>query len=211
MTAARRGRLIALEGIDGTGKSTLLRRLARALRQQGWSVAVWREPSNRALGRRAQELGAVDPTASAVGFTLDRIIARPRLERLLRNHEVVLSDRSLHSTLAYQGSALPPRTRRALAALQQGATVPPDRVLWLALPAREALARVEARGGRRAPLERRRTLERVARAYAAAARNRGWWTVDAGGTPDEVFGTAYRLVRAWLPSPAGSQRRRRGA
>lgn len=210
MSGKRRGRLVALEGVDGTGKSTLQRRLAARLRSRGYSVALWREPVDRALGRRAQLLARTDPVAAAVGFTLDRLIARPKLVRLLERHDVVLSDRSFFSTLAYQGSALPAASRRSLGALQVDATVAPDRVLWLRLDPTEALDRVGGRGAPRAPLERARTLTRVARAYGQFASDRSWWTLDARLDRATLALEAERRLLAWLPTPRARARRRGG-
>ncbi|HEY6238634.1 MAG TPA: AAA family ATPase, partial [Thermoplasmata archaeon] len=96
-----RGALVALEGVDGAGKSTLQRALARRLRANGWRVALWREPVRPSLGRRAQALGPTDPLGAAVGFTLDRMLGRAELERRLDHHDVVLCDRSYFSTIAY--------------------------------------------------------------------------------------------------------------
>ena len=133
MTARRRGMFLAIEGIDGVGKSTLLRSLASALRRRGLSVAVRREPADRRLGALAQSAAAEDPWTGAVYFTVDRHLAAPALERALREHDVVLQDRSYFSTLAYQGSALPAADRRRLAQLQRSATRSPDRVVLLDL------------------------------------------------------------------------------
>lgn len=210
MTRRPRGRLVALEGIDGTGKSTLQRRLAARLRGRGYSVALWHEPVDRNLGHRAQVLARDDAVAAAVGFTLDRMIARPRLVRLLERYDVVLADRSLYSTLAYQGSTLPASGRRSLAALQVDATVPPHMVLWLRLAPSEALARVSGRGAPRAPLERARTLERVARAYAGFAHSPSWWTLDARQDRAALAVAAERRLVEWLPPPRPRRRRRGG-
>ena len=97
MTGRRtRGRLIALEGIDGTGKSTLQRRLAAQLRREGFRVALWKEPVDPRLGREAQAVAPADPAAAAVRFTLDRLLARPRLLERLRSNDVVVADRSFY-------------------------------------------------------------------------------------------------------------------
>ncbi|MGP8078765.1 MAG: dTMP kinase [Thermoplasmata archaeon] len=182
----RRGSLIALEGIDGTGKSTLLRALASALRRRGFSVAVRREPADPYLGHLAQEASVRDPWTGAVYFTVDRHLAQSGVRRDLARREIVLSDRSFYSTLAYQGSALPLRDRRRLERLQRDATVVPDRVLLLDLPLAEALRRLELRAKHRAPLERRRTLERVARAYRQLSRRPGWIVLDARRSSREL-------------------------
>ena len=209
MTRRRRGIFLVLEGIDGVGKSTLLRGLARSLRRRGLSVAVRREPSDPRLGALAQAAAAEDPWTGAVYFTVDRHLAAPALERDLRNHDVVIQDRSFYSTIAYQGSALPPRDRRRLAQLQRAATREPDRVLLLDLPPAQALRRLGSRNARRGPLERQRTLERVARAYRSLARSLRWKWLDARASPDELLRQALEGLPLPAPRRRGRPNRRR--
>ena len=206
MTRARRGRLVAIEGIDGAGKSSLVPRLAGALRRKGWSVVCRREPADPVLGALAQRASVRDPWTGGVYFTVDRHLARPALERALDRADVVLTDRSLYSTLAYQGSALPSAERRRLAELQRRATVVPDEVVLLDLRPREAVRRVGGRSGARGPLERERRLARVAAAYRALARQRRWVVVDASRPPTEVAREAARRLDGRLRA-----RRRFGA
>ncbi|MCI4369671.1 MAG: dTMP kinase, partial [Thermoplasmata archaeon] len=129
----RRGLFIALEGIDGAGKSTLAKALARRWRARGLSVAMRREPNDRRLGSKAQAASARAPWSGAMLFTLDRLLERSNLRRALERHDVVLTDRSFYSTLAYQGSALPRSARRKLVLVQHGVTEIPDRVVLLEL------------------------------------------------------------------------------
>jgi dTMP kinase len=205
MRGRRRGVLLALEGIDGAGKSTLARALAVALRRRGWKVLLRREPSDPELGRMAQAAGAQDPWSGAVYFTLDRFLARPALERDLRRSDLVVTDRSLYSTLAYQGSALRSAAVRRLEELGPRATVLPDRVVLLDLPPAEAILRLGRRSGLRGPLERRRTLERVARRYRRLARRGGWTVLDARRPTTE-------LVASILPTlPGGEAGRKSGS
>jgi dTMP kinase len=209
MTNRRRGTFLVLEGIDGVGKTTLLKSLARSLRRRGLSVAVRREPADPRLGALAQAAAAEDPWTGAVYFTVDRHLAAPGLERDLRSHDVVIQDRSFYSTLAYQGSALPPRDRRRLTQLQRSATREPDRVLFLDLPTSEALARLGGRDQRRGPLERERTLRRVARAYRSLARSPRWRRLDARAPPDDLLRQALEGLALSAPTPRGRTVRRR--
>lgn len=199
----RRARLVALEGIDGAGKSSLGRALASRLRRAGYTVRLRREPTDPALGALAQKAGARDPWTGAIYFTVDRHQARPALEEDLRASDVVLTDRSYFSTLAYQGSALSSEERRRLERLQRRATVVPDQVLLLDLPVARALPRVGARATRSraglGPLERRRTLVRVAKAYRTLSRRPGWTVLDARLTKREVVRQAFAALR--LPAP----------
>lgn len=196
---ARRGTLVALEGIDGVGKSTLSRALARALRRRGWSVALRREPSDPRIGALAQSAAAEDAWTGAVYFTVDRHLAAPFLERDLERNDFVLQDRSFFSTLAYQGSALSARDFRRLTELQRTATRAPDRVILLDLPPSEALRRLGSRPSQRGPLEGLRTLRRVARAYRTLARSNHWQVLDARSSTRELVRQV--LERLDLPVP----------
>lgn len=115
-TAARRGPgrglFIAVEGGDGAGKSTQARRLGDWLEGQGYAVLHTREPGGTELGRTLRELvlhgedGSVSERAEALIFAADRAhhvatVVRPALER----GEVVITDRYLDSSVAYQGAA----------------------------------------------------------------------------------------------------------
>ena len=209
MTRARRGVLVVLEGIDGVGKTTLLLALARALRRRGLSVGVRREPADRRLGALAQSTAAEDPWTGAVYFTVDRHLAAPALERELLRRDVVLQDRSFYSTLAYQGSALPAGDRRRLAQLQRTAARVPDRVVLLDLTPAEAVRRLGGRDSLRGPLERLRTLERVARAYRRLARSNRWLVLDARASTASLLEQVLRALELRPPIDRTRSGRRR--
>jgi len=202
----RRGLLVALEGIDGAGKSTLLTALGQALRRRGYSVRLRREPVDPLLGRLAQEAGAKDPWTGAVYFTVDRHLAAPRLRADLRRYDLVLTDRSFYSTVAYQGSRLPRRDRLRLEQLQRRATVVPDRVVLLDLPAGWLARRLSTRARARGPLERARILGRVAVAYRALARRDAWLVLDARQPPRELLRATLRgLEGSGALRPSGAR------
>ena len=105
------GHLVALEGVEGAGKSTQLELLRRELEGRGRPVVVTREPGGTPVGERVRAL-LLDPAmelhprteallfAAARAELVQRVI-RPALER----GAVVLCDRYLDSSLAYQGGA----------------------------------------------------------------------------------------------------------
>lgn len=147
MTVA--ARFIAFEGGEGVGKSTQIARLAARLRAAGETVVETREPGGtpgaetiRALfvqgepGRWTAETDALLVTAARADHVARRI--RPALEA----GAIVLCDRYVHSTLAYQGHGRG-LDMEALMAMHRFATQElwPDRVLWLDLPVDIGLAR----------------------------------------------------------------------
>ncbi|MDF8264764.1 dTMP kinase [Luteipulveratus flavus] len=103
------GVFIAFEGGDGAGKSTQIERLAAWLREGGHEVVVTREPGGTPVGQQIRELvlhgDHLAPRAEALLFAADRAqhvttVVRPALER----GAVVLQDRYLDSSVAYQGA-----------------------------------------------------------------------------------------------------------
>lgn len=105
-----RGLFVTFEGLDGSGKSTHLRRLAERLRAGGRDVVVTREPGGTALGSRVREIFLVDESAPADGvveallmFADRRQHLREVVEPALARGAVVLSDRFSDSSFAYQG------------------------------------------------------------------------------------------------------------
>ncbi len=201
------GRLLVVEGIDGSGKSSVVRRLAARWRRRGLRVEIFREPSDAALGRTALAVGRREPWNSAMLFSLDRILARPRLQRALGRGSIVLQDRSFYSTLAYQGSRLRGPARERLARLQRRIAVAPSRVLWLDVAPREAIRRVGRRGGPRAPVERERELRRVRESYRRMARAPGWIRLDADRPIREVVDEADRRLEGLVGRRRATRRR----
>jgi dTMP kinase len=198
MTSNRPGVLIAIEGIDGAGKSTLQRNLSSLWKARGYRVETLHEPFDPALGAEALRVTRKNPSWAALLFTLDRWAARPQLRALLAEPCVVLVDRSFYSTLAYQGSALPPTRRRELEDLQRSVAEKPDRVLLVDISPQEALRRVGQRGRRRTPPERIDFLRRVERAYTRMADQRNWVVLDGRQPAPELAADADHRLGPFL-------------
>jgi dTMP kinase len=108
---AATGFFIALEGGDGAGKSTQAEALADWIRDKGHEVVVTREPGATAVGKRLRSIlldvsgAGLSPRAEALLYAADRAehvdsVVRPALER----GAVVISDRYIDSSVAYQGA-----------------------------------------------------------------------------------------------------------
>jgi len=108
---SRRGKFITFEGLDGTGKSTQMRKLAVALRQSGLKVVETREPGGTATGEKIRKVlldsgtAGLDPRAEmALMFASRAQHIAEVIEPGLAAGAIVLCDRFTDSTEAYQGS-----------------------------------------------------------------------------------------------------------
>lgn len=201
-----RGRFVTLEGGEGAGKSTQLKRLAEALRARGLTVVETREPggSPGAEAIRSLLLGGDKDRwtaeAEALLFAAARAdhvarVIRPALER----GEWVLCDRFVDSSIAYQGYAgeLGAEAVRQLHAIgSQGFY--PDRTLLLELTTDAGADRARQRdsgGGDRIGSRDTGYHDAVAAGFAALAADEPQriQRVDASGTPEVV---TARLIAA---------------
>ena len=104
-----RGVLITFEGVEGSGKSTQMRRLERWLRREGYRPEITREPDGTALGaavRRLFERPGVKPQPLAEMFLFMAARQQHVIEKIgpwLRAGRIVLCDRYTDATVAYQG------------------------------------------------------------------------------------------------------------
>jgi dTMP kinase len=108
---ARRGFFIVIEGIDGSGKDTHMKYISNELRERGYNVVETAEPSRDRVGtflkRYARSGGERLPAETeALLYAADRYEHVKRvIEPALRRGQIVISNRYLHSSLAYQGAA----------------------------------------------------------------------------------------------------------
>ncbi len=126
------GVFISFEGIDGAGKSTHIEPLAAALRDQGRTVVLTREPGGTPLAEKIRALAlndAMDPLAEALlMFAARRDHLQQVIEPALAAGQVVLCDRFTDATFAYQGEGRG-FDRAVLRQLEQWVQARPDGTL----------------------------------------------------------------------------------
>lgn len=206
-----RGRFLVLEGLDGCGKTTQLRALARwlpvsGLLPDGAALVVTREPGGTALGRALRELllhssGDLAPcgTAELLLYAADRAqhvatTIAPALER----GDWVLSDRFAGSTAAYQGHGrgLPLALIAELEGIATGGLTP-DLTLWLDLAPERALVRRGGRPADRIEAAGETFLDRVATGFQILAQERRWCRIEADQPPEAVAQALQQALLGW--------------
>ena len=148
--AMARGSLIALEGLDGVGKTTQARLVAQYLGNLGLSVILTREPTNGPVGLKIRRLIAHGRQGLTPAAELDLFVADRRehvdniIKPALAEGKIVITDRYYFSSLAYQGAlGLDPRD---ILRRHQDFAPPPDLVIILELPLTEISRRLQQRG-----------------------------------------------------------------
>jgi len=195
-----RGKLIAVEGIDGSGKRTQVELLTSALRERGHSVFATGFPQydswfgkmvGQFLNGELGPLESVDPHFSALLYAGDRYEAKTKLEAALNNGQIVLVDRYIGSNLAHQTARAALEKRPAfvewIEQLEYGIYGLPheDLVLYLRMPAAEAQKLVALKSARSYTSAQKdlqeaslRHLEDAAQMYDLLSKRANWTTIE---------------------------------
>jgi len=206
------GKLIAIEGIDGSGKRTQLDLLAAALTASEGQTTVYStgfpqydswfgKMVGQFLNGDFGTLDSVDPHFTALLYAGDRFEAKPKLEAALNNGQIVLVDRYIGSNLAHQTARVAPEQRDAfrrwIEHLEYGIYDLPreDLILYLRVPPSEAQKLVIQKSARNYTSAKQdiqeaslRHLELAADMYDLLARENPWVTI-------ECFDSARRMMR----------------
>ena len=193
----RRGFFLALEGVEGAGKTTQARRLSRWMGVRGIAHHLAREPGGTRVGEAirsllldAREVEIPDETELLLLLAARAAFVRGVVQPALERGVVVVADRFELSTMAYQGRGrgLGLEAVRALNAFATGG-IRPDLTLVFDLPVSGGLARQAGAGKPQDRIEREgaQWLETVREAYRMlAAGDDTVRVIDADQTRDRV-------------------------
>jgi dTMP kinase len=205
--------LVALEGIDGVGKSTQAKRLSGIFAEQGYDVLSLHEPSDSPWGRRLRDAKRVGRRILAPAQELElflqdrRYDVAARINPALAARKLVLMDRYYFSTIAYQGALGidPERIRQ----LNEVFAPVPDAVCLLLVSPSQALERIrQGRGQADDVFEREDYLKRVDEVFRML-RGPHIYPIAADQPIDVVTATLQKKIQAILgaysltpPSPS---------
>lgn len=204
-------RFLAFEGLDGSGKSTLISGLKSELAKRGQDCVISREPGGTALGTEIRELllrvkgEAPVPRAEALLYQADRAQhVETVIKPALKAGKWMLSDRFAASSIAFQagGRAL---SREAIDWLNKFSTdnIKPDLYVLLDLPVEESLRRLEGRGeADRFEREKKEFHESVRQAYLKIVSEdpKRWLVVSSTLQPAKILEEVMSGLkeRGWL-------------
>jgi dTMP kinase len=212
---ARRGKFITFEGLDGSGKSTQLRKLAEALRASGYEVVETREPGGTSTGEKIRRVLLDSRTAGLSSMAEMALMFASRAQHIAEVIEpavhagsIVLCDRFTDSTEAYQGygrrlgsEAVLELHRVLCGNLQPDLTILMESNLGLSLGrARSRNQRVSKDGKHgdetRFEMETQAFFARVRDGYCAIAKREPQRVVivDARGTPGQTHRAIVEVV-----------------
>ncbi|MBV8197929.1 MAG: dTMP kinase [Candidatus Eremiobacteraeota bacterium] len=196
---------VVVEGIEGSGKSTLVAGLALRLEGEGRSVLTTREPGGTAVGDAIRRL-FLDPSVAIAPLTEALLVNAARAQHVaevirpaLKSGRVVLCDRFVDSTLAYQGygRGIDLALLRNLCDLAAGG-LRPSLIVVLDLPWTAARERLRDRGAPADRLEGEddRFHERVRSGFVELARQPNHVLLDAALSSDDLVERAFEAVRS---------------
>ncbi len=201
----KRGFLIVFEGIDGAGKSTQAEILISSLRERGFDLVYFREPSGsrwgREIKRKARDPDSITPAEELELFQKDRKEnVEKNLKPALERNKIVVLDRYYFSTIAYQGAKGIDEER--IKRMNEEFAVEPDLVFILDIDPREGLDRIKNRRKKDRLFERADYLAKVRQIFRGF-KGKKFIHIDAR-MPKEVISAriekhVLRLIGGRLP------------
>ncbi len=211
----KNGLFVVLEGIDGAGTTTQAKLLHRYLESLGIESVVTNEPTDEPVGKlirdalsgrvtspRTGERFVFSETALCLLFAADRLEHSVVIEALRSRGHVIVCDRYIHSSIAYQ-TLDPAITPRRVIEINRGCATP-DVTFFLNVPVKECLRRLEKRKDVPTVYEKKEFLESINRNYQKTARiyEKTFGpviTIDGTASPKDVHEAIVDGLSGYLP------------
>jgi dTMP kinase len=194
----KRGVFICIEGLDGCGKTTQSKLLVAGLKTKGYSTLLTAEPSNSKIGLFLKEycLHGKDRVSSIIETLL---FAADRFEHLqkevvpaLREGKIVISDRYVYSSLAYQGAT--GLDLEWIEKVNEHARCP-DLAIFVDVALETAMQRLKAK---KSVMEKLDNLSKVREIYMNFVRKKKLVKVDGNMSEEEVANEIFKAVHGFL-------------
>lgn len=189
-----RGLFIVLEGIDGSGKTTLRDGICDSLRKKGYDAITTAEPTEGMLGSILRNGGTDNQLAEALLFVADRACHTDEIVENLEKGISVVCDRYYASTLAYQSAGSGGPDYDLLVTLNELATIEPDITFLLDIDPEKGMARVDDRGEERSKFEKLDFQRRVRAKYLSIAEEKGFVILDASEPKEKLLSQSMEHI-----------------
>ncbi|MFO7793244.1 MAG: dTMP kinase [Candidatus Saliniplasma sp.] len=181
---------IVLEGIDGSGKSSVV----RSLKKFHPNYYFTQEPSDSEAGKLAKKAAnrQHSPYLDLFLYLADRVEHTDNIKEILNNHKTVICDRYWGSTSAYQ-SASDEISLEYTESIQMPFILEPDLTILFDIDPETALERISNRDIK-SKYEKMEFLKKVRENYLKLANKHNWPIIDAGQSPNEVLSQVKELI-----------------
>jgi dTMP kinase len=199
VTVKKKGFFICIEGLDGSGKTTHAHRIVRNLQKQGFNAVYTTEPSRGELGKFIRSSAVLEGkkrvprVVEALLFALDRVEHIEKdVKPALEEGKIVISDRCVYSSLAYQGAAgldiewIEEINRTAL---------PADLAIYIDVPPEVVVKRIRRK---KSVMERLETQRKVQEVYMKYVENGKLVSVDGDKRKAEVTQNILAVIMDFL-------------
>jgi len=196
----RKGVFICVEGIDGSGKTTQAHILVEALKKEGFEAVYTTEPSNGVFGKMLRKhilegTRRVPVVVEAVLFSVDRFDhIESEVKPLLKRGKIVVSDRYVYSSIAYQGASS--LSQKWLKEINKRA-IKPDLSIFIDVPPEIVIGRINRQ---RSVMETLQTQKRVREAYLKLVEEEDLLVIDGALSKKEVAERIQKVVFNFLSS-----------
>jgi dTMP kinase len=195
-----RGVFICVEGIDGSGKTTQARRLVKALTARGHDAVYTTEPSRGIYGRIIREhllqrSNRVPTVVEAMLFAVDRLHhLESEVKPLLKTGKVVVCDRYVYSSIAYQGAA--DLDAKWIEEINRHA-MRPDLAVYIDVPPEVVIRRIKRK---KSVMETLQNQRKVREQYLKLVERKQLVNVDGDASTAKVATTVGNVVFKFLES-----------
>jgi dTMP kinase len=198
----KRGAFICIEGIDASGKTTQAHRLVRNLRRRGLDVVYTTEPSTGEIGKLIRDhvlnrKKRVPVAVEALLFAADRVDhVDKEIKPALQKGKIVICDRYVYSTLAYQGAA--DLDLNWIEQINQFALVP-DLALFLDVSLEVVIERMQSKS-EKSVMETLQNQRRVCEVYLKMVKEGRLMRIDGNKPVNALAAEILRVVVEFLES-----------
>jgi len=194
----KKGVFICIEGLDASGKTTHARRLVRNLRRRGFDAVYTTEPSLSEIGSFVrkyilQRKRRVPSVVEALLFAVDRVDhVEKGIKPALEKRKIVVSDRYVYSSLAYQGAA--GLDLKWIEEINKLAS-PPDLAIYIDVPPEVVVKRIRRK---KSVMENLETQRRVRDVYMKFVENGRLVPINGNREKNEVARDILTVVLKFL-------------